>query len=180
LIPSTIHRVSRLSKRTGGLGRCDESGSVFFSNRDFGAVADKRLGEAAGSASSAAPQGFPNYVAPAVIETYNVTSCDMVPANGEVVFSNNSLTDVHGNPEPLDYTLSTVMGAPSGFPSCGYGGSNVGNDFKLFFGGRSGCNVGAPGHILRRETLRRRALVFVATPAPDATDQQAERDRRCV
>ena len=76
-------------------------------------------------------------VNPAVLETYSVTSCDMLPANGEATFFNNALTN-GGAAEPETYVLETILSppaAPKGFPTtCGYGGTTSGNSYTLVFG----------------------------------------------
>jgi len=81
------------------------------------------------------PKEAANEINPAVLETYNVTSCDMLPANGEVAFYNNVVTSGSGV-EPLKYTLDKLAGmAPAGFPKdCGYGGAVSGNTYTLYFG----------------------------------------------
>ena len=75
-------------------------------------------------------------VNPAVLETYGVTSCDMLPANGEATFYDNTLAN-GTTPEPETYVLETILSppmAPSGFPTtCGYGGSTSGNSYTLVF-----------------------------------------------
>jgi MYXO-CTERM domain-containing protein len=76
-------------------------------------------------------------VNPAVLETYSITSCDMLPANGEATFFDNALTNA-GVAEPETYVLETILSppaAPQGFPTtCGYGGTTSGNSYTLVFG----------------------------------------------
>ncbi len=90
-------------------------------------------------------------VNPAVLETYGITSCDMLPANGEIQFFNNALTNGTGGAEPEPYTLETILSPvpssppPSTFPeTCGYGGSASGNNFTLVFS-TSPTSVGDAG-----------------------------------
>jgi hypothetical protein len=80
---------------------------------------------------------------PAVLEAYNVTSCDMFPANGEVPFFDNQLAFADGASEPVTYTFQNCVqnlcavfaGLPPGLPTnCGYGGRSAGNSHTLIFG----------------------------------------------
>jgi hypothetical protein len=79
---------------------------------------------------------------PAVLETYDVTSCDMLPANGEITFYDNVLTTQSGAPEKKPYSFyNCVSGAgcgssvPASLPTdCGYGGSSSGGGYTLLFG----------------------------------------------
>jgi hypothetical protein len=54
---------------------------------------------------------------PAVLETYSVTSCDMLPANGEETFSNFTLVDGHGNPLALVCNVSQGAGDDGAAPA---------------------------------------------------------------
>jgi len=85
------------------------------------------------------PQGAAYLIIPAALEAYSVTSCDMWPANGQVNFYNNTLTDGNGAIVQKQYNLYILpRGAnprPDGFPiDCNYGGLNIGNNFSLVFG----------------------------------------------
>lgn len=76
--------------------------------------------------------GAQNVANPGVLETYDVTSCDMLPANGEITFE-----DVSDN--PLDYQYydydSGGTQLPGNFPTnCGYDGQHNGSSYTLFFG----------------------------------------------
>jgi MYXO-CTERM domain-containing protein len=82
---------------------------------------------------------------PAVLETYDITSCDMLPANGEITFFDNQLTFADGGAETVTYQFQnciqnkcatgTGTGVAPGFPTdCGYGGKSSGNSFTLLFG----------------------------------------------
>src|SRR5262249_32633644 len=63
--------------------------------------------------NTAAAGGVPNEVNPGVLETYDVTSCDMLPANGEITFD-----DVSVNPLQYYYADFTSGGmVPAGFPT---------------------------------------------------------------
>jgi hypothetical protein len=80
-----------------------------------------------------------NEINPAVLETYSITSCDMLPANGEVTFFDNSVTTASGGAEPEAYQFSNcVAGGCTGGSavpaSCGWGGSSTGNSYTLTFG----------------------------------------------
>jgi hypothetical protein len=83
-----------------------------------------------------------NATDPAVVESYGVTSCDMMPASGEIAFQ-YSLTDASSAPISLDYTLyECVLGGCSGNPGnpstvpkdCGWAGSLSGGVYTLTFG----------------------------------------------
>ncbi len=83
------------------------------------------------------PGGTADLVQSGALETYDVTSCDMFPANGEITFFDNALTDATGQPEPETYELNILASPPipAGFPTtCGYTGSTSGNSYTLVFG----------------------------------------------
>jgi MYXO-CTERM domain-containing protein len=91
----------------------------------------------------------------AVLETYDVTSCDMYPANGEITFYDDAFTTGQGAAEPVSFDLETILQPPmypSGFPTtCGYSGTSSGNSYTLIFGTSptpvgptSGGDAGAP------------------------------------
>jgi MYXO-CTERM domain-containing protein len=75
---------------------------------------------------------------PAVLETYGVTDCTMLPASGEAQFFDNTLTNATGGTEAESYVLETILSpprAPSDFPTtCGYSGTTSRNDYTLIFG----------------------------------------------
>jgi hypothetical protein len=83
-----------------------------------------------------------NELDPGVLETYDVTSCDMLPANGEVTFYDNSLTTPEGATVNEPYTFfNCVTGGgcgdsvPASLPtSCGYGGYASDHAYTLLFG----------------------------------------------
>lgn len=79
--------------------------------------------------------GAPNSTHPAVLETYDVTNCNMLPASGTETFSNNSVTDSTGKVVSQPYTLGVISAreAPAGFPSCGYKGTTTGDNYTLIF-----------------------------------------------
>ncbi len=79
--------------------------------------------------------GAPVSVHPAVLETYDITTCSMLPASGKETFSNNSVVDTSGNAQSLAYTLGVISTSemPSGFPSCGYTGTTSSNNYTLIF-----------------------------------------------
>ncbi len=100
--------------------------------------------------STTAPMGTPNGVSPGSLETYGVTACDLFPANGEVVFTDNVATGGDGGIEKLAYQLTTLQNAAAEVPTnCGYGGASSGTSFTLIFGpvdgGTSGEAVDAGG-----------------------------------
>ncbi len=87
--------------------------------------------------------GTPVMVHPAVLETYSITDCNMLPASGRITFANNSLTDANGNPQSVKYTLGTDY--PSSYPKCGFSGSASGNDYTLVFNSSAGGLTGSGG-----------------------------------
>jgi len=85
--------------------------------------------------NTTAPDGVPIEINPGVLETYDITSCDMLPANGEVTFYDHSLIDASGREVPIRYSFRKFDTAPAEFPmNCGYRGSAVGNRYTLIFG----------------------------------------------
>ncbi len=103
-----------------------------------------------------APMGVPSKVHPAVLETYDLSACDMLPPSGEVTFKDNELLDGHGNPQTVDYTLH-VQGTRPGVAWCGYRGNSAGGAYQLLFpaavgqesvadfGGSAGCQAVVAG-----------------------------------
>jgi MYXO-CTERM domain-containing protein len=100
-----------------------------------------------------------NEVDAAVFETYDITSCDMLPANGEATYFNHSVVGDGGKALALKYDLDLGK-TPAGFPmDCGYKGSVSGNNYTLIFstsptsagggpnaaGGTGGTSNGAGG-----------------------------------
>jgi hypothetical protein len=93
---------------------------------------------------------------PGVLETYDVTSCDMLPANGEITFE-NTLTNAAGVTVHKPYTFYNCAdtdgcdaGIPASLPTdCGYGGFSSGSRFTLTFGTSPtptpGIDAGEPG-----------------------------------
>ncbi len=79
--------------------------------------------------------GVPVSVHPAVLETYDITSCNMLPASGKETFLNNSVTNSSGSTQPLAYSLGVITASqmPSGFPSCGYTGTTSSNSYTPIF-----------------------------------------------
>ncbi len=85
--------------------------------------------------NTTAPGGVPIEINPGVLETYDITSCDMLPANGQATFYNHSLVDANEQEVPLRYTFRTFATAPAEFPkNCGYRGTAVGDSYTLIFG----------------------------------------------
>jgi len=85
--------------------------------------------------NTTAPDGVPIEINPGVLETYDITSCDMLPANGEVTFYEHSVIDASGREVPIRYSFRKFDTAPAEFPmNCGYRGSAVGNRYTLIFG----------------------------------------------
>lgn len=103
-----------------------------------------------------APMGVPSKVDPAVLETYGLSACDMLPPSGEVTFKDNELLDGNGNIQTVDYTLH-VRGPRPGVASCGYRGNSAGGAYQLLFpaalgqqsladfGGPAGCQAVVAG-----------------------------------
>jgi hypothetical protein len=86
--------------------------------------------------NAGADVGTPNIVVPAVLETYDVSSCDMFPVTGEETFYGNSLTDGNGHPETEHYKLlfdTGGNGTSGGLPACGFGGTSSGDSYTLIF-----------------------------------------------
>jgi hypothetical protein len=92
--------------------------------------------------------GAANIVSAAVLETYGVTSCDMLPPNGEEAFFDNSLLGPNGEVQTLQYQLTTLTGGDGNngnLPACGYGGTtdNV-STYTLIFGTNPTDDGGIP------------------------------------
>ena len=83
--------------------------------------------------NTTSPGGGPASVYPAVLETYNLASCDQFPAVGQTTFSGFTLTDPSGNGISLPYGLATLVDADPSLPSCGYGGTWSGSTFTLLY-----------------------------------------------
>ncbi len=76
-----------------------------------------------------------NEIDPVVLETYDVTSCDMLPANGEITYFNHHVTNADGQDMAFDYELSPEKPSSTTFPTtCGYRGETSGNSYTLIFG----------------------------------------------
>jgi len=85
--------------------------------------------------NTASPDGVPNALSPASLETYGVSSCDMFPAGGETTFTDNQLTDAGGNVQTHKYRLITLDQVAAEVPTnCGYGGRATDDDFTLIYG----------------------------------------------
>jgi MYXO-CTERM domain-containing protein len=91
--------------------------------------------------------GYPREVHPAVLETYDITSCSMLPASGAITFYDNTVTNSSGVAQSFDYNLEVMTSAsyPAGFPRCGYNGTSSGNSYTLIFGTNVGGNSGTGG-----------------------------------
>ncbi|MGC4090040.1 MAG: MYXO-CTERM sorting domain-containing protein [Polyangiaceae bacterium] len=89
--------------------------------------------------------GAPTSVHPAVLETYDVTTCAMLPASGKETFFNNSVTS--SSSQSLTYKLGVISAAeaPSGFPKCGYSGTSSGESYTLIFSTTTGGTSGSGG-----------------------------------
>ncbi len=73
---------------------------------------------------------------PGALESYGITSCDMLPANGEATFFNNALTSPSGTTYSLDYSLQVISSREqgSGLPlDCGYDGTMSDESFTLIW-----------------------------------------------
>lgn len=80
--------------------------------------------------------GKADLVDSAALESYGITACDMLPANGEITFFNNTLTSSSGAAQSLSYSLDTIKQRESGSTlplDCGYAGSKSGNSFTLIW-----------------------------------------------
>lgn len=87
--------------------------------------------------NTTAPNGVPNGVSPASLETYGVMSCDMFPVGGETTFTGNTLTAPDGTVQTLKYQLLNFPGngVNAEVPTnCGYAGKTSGNDFTVIYG----------------------------------------------
>jgi hypothetical protein len=79
--------------------------------------------------------GAPRTVNPAVLETYDLSSCDGLPPSGEETFTRNELRDGHGAVQPLNYALHASSATPAGAASCGYRGRSGADWYQLSFSG---------------------------------------------
>ncbi|HEY4393569.1 MAG TPA: hypothetical protein VGP64_05885 [Polyangia bacterium] len=98
--------------------------------------------------NTTAPNGVPNGVSPASLETYGVMSCDMFPVGGETTFTGNTLTAPDGTVQTLKYQLLNFPGNgvdPEVPTNCGYAGETSGNDFTLIYGPVTTGSGGAGG-----------------------------------
>jgi MYXO-CTERM domain-containing protein len=81
--------------------------------------------------------GKPNLVQPGALESYGITTCDMLPANGEITFFNNTLTSSTGTEQSLRYVLDIIKTRDPGgslLPlDCGYSGSASGESYTLIW-----------------------------------------------
>jgi len=97
--------------------------------------------------NTAAPMGVPEKVNPGVLETYNLSSCDMLPPSGEETFTRNELQDGDGHLQQLDFVLHVPSARAADVPSCGYRGQSKSDTYQLVFGGAAGSaepDFGAP------------------------------------
>jgi hypothetical protein len=83
--------------------------------------------------------GLPTVVdiIPGVLETSDITSCDMLPANGQTTFFSHQVLDGAGKPLFFPYVLAGLpINAPPELPrDCGWGGSSPAKDrFILTYG----------------------------------------------
>src|SRR5262249_30233695 len=79
-----------------------------------------------------------NWVFPAVLEVYGVSSCNDLPASGGITFSNQTYTTVAG---VTGTSANWKLGEGNVSPSCGYGGANNGSSVSLNFTGAGSVSV---------------------------------------
>ena len=85
--------------------------------------------------NTVAPNGVPNGVSPASLETYGITSCDMFPAGGATTFMNNRLIDANSDVQAREYDVLILAGVAAEVPTdCGYAGKASGNDYTVIYG----------------------------------------------
>ncbi len=95
--------------------------------------------------NTTSPMGKPYQIDPGVLETYNVTSCDMLPPAGEELFYDHTLKDANGQTVPLTYKLNLLTQPDPTVPkNCGYAGTVSGSTFTLIFSTDPSAG-GAPG-----------------------------------
>ena len=78
-----------------------------------------------------------NEVDAAVLESYGVSACNLLPASGVVPFLNNTVTTSAGAAEPETFTFYPLAqnGVNPEVPTnCGFNGTASGNDYTLYFG----------------------------------------------
>jgi hypothetical protein len=127
-------------------------GSVVGTNCDQNAVCqswgikteDLTSGETA-SLNTTAPMGAVEEINSAVLETYGVSSCDMLPANGQITYFNHSVKNAMGVPLQLAYELVKDKPMTAEFPvDCGFRGEQSGDAYTLIFS-KNPTGVGGAG-----------------------------------
>jgi hypothetical protein len=83
-----------------------------------------------------------NWVFPAVLEVYGVSSCSDLPASGGLTFAQQTYTTVSGS---SGTSAAWQLGLGSVSPSCGYGGQNDGSSVTLDFTGAGSVAVSTDG-----------------------------------
>ncbi len=88
--------------------------------------------------------GAMNEINPAVLETYDVSSCDMLPANGEITYFNHHVTKADGQELQFSYDFVKDDAMTATFPTtCGYRGEHTGGEYTLIFGANPSSAGGA-------------------------------------
>jgi len=83
----------------------------------------------------------------AVLETYDISSCDLLPANGEITYFNTSELGAGNKALGLKYDLDRETPMTSEFPkNCGLNGVVSGNSYTLIFGTNPTSAGGAPNN----------------------------------
>ncbi|HEX3693935.1 MAG TPA: hypothetical protein VH374_00990 [Polyangia bacterium] len=116
--------------------------------------------------------GLPKVVEidPGVLETYDITSCDMLPANGQTTFYNHQVTDSTGRPLTYVYRLHTFpKSTPAELPrTCGWGGSSAGSDQYTLTYGTTPTEVDA-GALADSGAIDSAGMRDAGAPAADAS-----------
>jgi hypothetical protein len=81
-----------------------------------------------------------NWVFPAVLEVYGVSTCSDLPASGSLTFAEQNYVTVSG---ATGTSAGWQLGLGSVTPSCGYGGQNDGSSVTLDFTGAGSAGVSA-------------------------------------
>ena len=87
-----------------------------------------------GVLNTGAPVGAIEEINPAVLETYGVSSCDMLPPNGEITYFNHSVKSADGQALSLTYALTKAKPMTAEFPTdCGFRGEQAGDAYTLIW-----------------------------------------------
>jgi hypothetical protein len=83
-----------------------------------------------------------NWVFPAVLEVYGVSTCSDLPASGGLTFARQTYTTVSG---ASGTSAAWQLGLGAVSPSCGYGGQDGGSSVSLDFTGAGSVAVSTDG-----------------------------------